>query len=86
MAHSKWGIPVGHEDQSLWAWAPRACLAQQPKSISATRPSTFSTVLTGEIRGLEPVHIYSSLRVEPLLIARFTYPVRHGADKFLNQY
>ena len=34
---------VGHEDQGLWAWAPRACLAQQPKSISATRFSTFKT-------------------------------------------
>ena len=28
---------VAHEDQGLWAWAARACLAQHPKSISATR-------------------------------------------------
>jgi hypothetical protein len=34
---------VGREDQGLQAWAPRACLAQQPKSISATRFSTFKT-------------------------------------------
>jgi hypothetical protein len=34
---------VGHEGQGLQAWAPSACLAQQPKSISATRFSTFKT-------------------------------------------
>ena len=34
---------VGHEGQGLWAWAPRACLAQLPKSISATYFSTFKT-------------------------------------------
>ena len=34
---------VGHEDQGLRAQAPRPCLAQRPKSISATRFSTFKT-------------------------------------------
>ena len=34
---------VGQEDHGLWAWAPRACLAQHPKSISATCFSTFKT-------------------------------------------
>ncbi|RKX34360.1 MAG: hypothetical protein DRP71_07360 [Verrucomicrobia bacterium] len=38
---------VGHEDQGLPAWAPHACLAQQPKSISATRFSTLKTASQG---------------------------------------
>ena len=39
-----WGVAsVGHEDQGLRARAPRPRLAQRPKSISATRFSTFKT-------------------------------------------
>jgi hypothetical protein len=34
---------VGHEDQGLQARAPRPRLAHRPKSISATRFSTFKT-------------------------------------------
>ena len=40
---------VGHEDQGLWAWAPRACLAQHPKSISATPFSTYQTASKGTL-------------------------------------
>jgi hypothetical protein len=40
---------VRHEDQGLWAWAPRASFAQKAKSISATRFITFSTVSTAHV-------------------------------------
>ena len=39
-----WAVAgVGHEDKGLQARAPRPRLAQRPKSISATRFSTFKT-------------------------------------------
>ena len=52
-----WAVAgVGHEDQGLQAQALRSRLAQRPKSISATRFSTFKTAS----KRLSQIHIESS--------------------------
>ena len=69
---------VGHEDQGLQAWEPRARLAQQPKSISATRFSTFKTA-SKHFRLRNPRVLISSDRgkpLRPLILGPQTYIIQ----------